>query len=116
MHPTADTHHFIFGHLSGRRVMPGARRLLVMGSYKIMRQLFTVSVLVVLAIPAYTQQTPPPKCELQELAIDAALGERGAQYDLGVEFYRGESVPRDYAKAAMMWRMASDAGSVEAAN
>jgi hypothetical protein len=27
MHPTADTIDFIFGNCSGRRVMPGARRL-----------------------------------------------------------------------------------------
>ena len=27
MHPTADTNHFIFGNLAGRRVMPGVRLL-----------------------------------------------------------------------------------------
>jgi hypothetical protein len=31
MHPTADTKAFIFGHLLGRRVMPGVRLFLVVG-------------------------------------------------------------------------------------
>ncbi|HEX8772935.1 MAG TPA: hypothetical protein VF735_04970 [Pyrinomonadaceae bacterium] len=53
---------------------------------------------------------------LEQLAVEAALGDTDAQYNLGVEFYRGDHFPRDYAKAATMWGKASTAGSVEAAN
>lgn len=61
-------------------------------------------------------QTKPGECDLQRLAIDAALGEVGAQYNLGVEFFRGSCVPKDYAKAANLWRKASDAGHTGASN
>jgi TPR repeat protein len=61
-------------------------------------------------------QAPASNCVIQELAIDAALGSTDAQYNLAVEFFTGRQVPRDYAKAANLWRKASDAGSVPASN
>src|SRR6185295_9172862 len=61
-------------------------------------------------------QAKKEECRLQEMAIDAALGNSDAQYDLGVEFHRGVDLPQDFAKAAMMWRMASNAGVIEAHN
>ncbi|HEX6188805.1 MAG TPA: tetratricopeptide repeat protein [Pyrinomonadaceae bacterium] len=61
-------------------------------------------------------QAKSDECDLQQLAIDAALGEVQAQYNLGVEFFRGTCVPRDYAKAANLWRKASDAGHAGASN
>ena len=61
-------------------------------------------------------QTKSGECDLQQLAIDAALGEVEAQYNLGVEFFRGRCVPKDYAKAANLWRKASDAGHTGASN
>lgn len=64
----------------------------------------------------YGQAASAPKCELQELAIAAALGDAEAQHDLGVVFHRGEDLPRDLAKAAAMWRMAADRGSIAALN
>jgi hypothetical protein len=61
---------------------------------------------------------PPPEAaiELRDLAIDAALGDRIAQYDLAVEFYRGNRLPRDYAKAGKLWRQAAAQGDVDATN
>jgi hypothetical protein len=35
------------------------------------------------------QSRNAPKCELQQLAINAALEDAEAQYDLGVELFRG---------------------------
>lgn len=61
-------------------------------------------------------QSKLPECEIQELAIMAALGDRTAQYNLGVEFFRGESIPKDFVKAANLWRKASDAGVIGAKN
>jgi TPR repeat protein len=58
----------------------------------------------------------PPKCDLQALAIEAALGDPAAQYNLAVEFHRGEKVPQDLASAAVLWRMATKAGNVGAFN
>jgi TPR repeat protein len=64
----------------------------------------------------YAQNATTSRCSLQEMAIDAALGNATAQYNLGVEFYRGEAVPRDYSKAAAMWRRAGEGGITAAFN
>ena len=61
-------------------------------------------------------QDQASNCVIQQMAIDAALGSTDAQYNLGVEFYGGRRVSRDYANAANLWRKASDAGSVPASN
>lgn len=56
-------------------------------------------------------------CEdLQTTAIDAALGDVTAQYNLGVDFFRGECVPKDLSKAAVMWRQAAASGEISAHN
>lgn len=81
-----------------------------------MRSLFIVSIFILLTVSDRAQQTSSPKCELQQLAIDAALGDIDAQFDLGVEFFRGLNIPRDYSKAATMWQLASAAGRIEATN
>jgi len=81
-----------------------------------MRVLLISLILLLLATTVHAQQSSIPKCELQQLAIDAALGDTAALYNLGVEFFRGTNLPRDYAKAANLWRRASEAGSVEASN
>lgn len=49
---------------------------------------------------------------MQELAINAALGDVKAQYNLGVIFFRKE----DYSKAAVMWRLSSNAGHISSFN
>ncbi len=81
-----------------------------------MRILFKSLIMLFLATTVHAQQSSLPKCELQQLAIDAALGDTAAQYNLGVEFFRGANLPRDYAKAANLWRRASEVGSVTASN
>lgn len=77
-----------------------------------------VIILCILVISAsvYGQNTEKPKCELQQLAVDAALGDSVAQHDLGVEFFRGINVPQDYSKAAAMWRLSGNAGNSQALN
>ena len=64
----------------------------------------------------YAQVPTESKCQIQELAINAALGDAEAQYDLGVEFHRGVNLTRDYSKAAAMWRLAGNGGIVAAFN
>lgn len=44
------------------------------------------------------------------------MGDPHAQYDLAVEFYRGKVVPRDYAKAAVLWRRVAEKGDANARN
>ena len=61
-------------------------------------------------------QKAPDPCSLQIIAIEAALGEPTALNNLAVEFYRGENVPRDYSKAASLWRQAVKTGAVGAHN
>src|SRR5688572_29468011 len=55
-------------------------------------------------------------CEVQELAIEAALGDKTAQYNLAVAFFTGERVPRDYSKSAVLWRLAVKDGNLGAHN
>jgi len=76
---------------------------------------FYFLILLLLATTVQAQEVSP-KCVLQQLAIDAAIGDPVAQYNLGVEFFRGADVPQDFAKAAILWRKASDAGDIGAAN
>ncbi len=84
----------------------------------ILTKLFLTSFAVLLSfIPVAAQaQTPPPSCEIQTLAIEAALGNADAQYELAVAFHQGEKVPRDLAKSAALWKMAAKAGIVPAYN
>jgi hypothetical protein len=73
-------------------------------------------VLLSLCSSYYSQEATETKCKLQEMAIDAALGDAEAQHDLGVAFHQGDLLPRDLAKAATMWRLAADGGVVSAFN
>lgn len=73
-------------------------------------------VLMALVACQHGRAKTEPKCDLQQLAIDAALGDAQAQYNLGVEFHRGESIPQDYSKAAAMWQLAGKNGVVESFN
>ncbi|HLL14693.1 MAG TPA: tetratricopeptide repeat protein [Pyrinomonadaceae bacterium] len=72
--------------------------------------------LLLFCLSHHGQTVSAPKCELQELAIAAALGDAEAQHDLGVAFHQGKDLPRDLAKAAAMWRMAADNGIIMALN
>ena len=81
-----------------------------------MRVLVGAIFLVIFSVLAHGQTANQNKCALQDLAIDAALGNHEAQYDLGVYFFRGEDVPQDFSKAAGMWRLAANAGMIEAHN
>jgi TPR repeat protein len=81
-----------------------------------MRILAGILILVSTLFPSSRQVSEKADCKLQELAIDAALGDPEAQYNLGVEFHRGDAIAQDFSKAAKMWKLASDAGIIEAYN
>ena len=81
-----------------------------------MKLLTSAFLVVFLSACQYAQQQPESKCRLQDLAINAALGDAEAQHNLGVEFHRGVNIPKDFSKAAVMWRLASSGGVVESAN
>jgi len=81
-----------------------------------MKLLTSAFVVILLSACHYGQQPSESKCKLQELAIDAALGDAEAQHNLGVEFHRGVSIPQDFSKAAAMWRLSSNGGVVESSN
>lgn len=81
-----------------------------------MRTLISFVILLLLSATAWAQKTSPPKCELEQLALGAALGDETAQYNLGVEFFSGKIVRQDYAKAAYFWGKVSEAGGVAASN
>jgi TPR repeat protein len=76
-----------------------------------MKLLSITFVLLCFCLCLYGQKSTSVECNLQELAINAALGKPEAQYDLGVEFYTGVNVGQDFSKAAVMWRLASQNGS-----
>jgi TPR repeat protein len=83
-----------------------------------MMKLFLFSFALLLSFVPGKAQTPsaPPSCEIQALAIEAALGGADAQYNLAVEFHKGDKVPQDFAKSAALWKMAAKGGVVSAYN
>ena len=82
-----------------------------------MKQFLFTLILLALFSTAHSQTlTVPQNCDLQALAIEAALGDPEAQYNLAVEFHQGEKVPQDLAKAADLWKMAAKGGVVSAYN
>lgn len=81
-----------------------------------MRLLASGFVLIILLSCNYGQGPPKASCKIQELAIDAALGDPQAQHNLGVEFHRGVEIAQDFGKAATMWRRSSEGGIVESFN
>jgi TPR repeat protein len=67
--------------------------------------------------PAGAQEAEPAVSPvILDLAERAALGDRTALYNLGVEYYRGEEAPRNYAKSAAFWRRAAEQGNAAAMN
>jgi TPR repeat protein len=81
-----------------------------------MKVLLLLCILAAFVGNASGQSSDERKCELQALAIEAALGDPDAQYDLAVEFHRGDAIPQDLAKAAELWRMAAKGGVISAFN
>jgi Sel1 repeat len=81
-----------------------------------MRILIAINILFLTAGLSLAQTENQSKCKVQDLAVDAALGDPIAQYDLGVAFYQGVDVPQDFSKAATMWRLSSSAGVVASHN
>jgi len=56
----------------------------------------------VLAIPALGEEN---SCDhILDLAVEAALDDPKAQYNLAVEHWRGECVPKDLSKSRVLWR------------
>lgn len=81
-----------------------------------MRILIAISILALAATWAGAQTVSESKCKVQDLAVDAALGDPIAQHDLGVAFHQGVDVAQDFSKAAIMWRLSSSAGVIESHN
>ena len=66
---------------------------------------------------ATTQVRAADDCDnLTDTAINAALDSPDSLYDLGVAFYVGECVKKDYSQAAILWRKAANLGVIPAKN
>lgn len=81
-----------------------------------MRYIFVVTLMFLICLVSCGQKPATKECELQDVAIDAALGDPVAQHDIGVAFYTGNGVTQDYGKAAIMWQKACDGGNIQAFN
>jgi TPR repeat protein len=66
--------------------------------------------------PCFAEEAEPPCADLTERAIDAALGDSVATYNLAVEFYTGRCVKQSYENAAILWERAAASGVVNAKN
>ena len=73
-----------------------------------------LSVLALAAVVACRSHAPNDR--LTKLAIDAAAGDTEARYNLAVELYRGDSIPRDYSRAAALWKQGMERGNINATN
>jgi len=71
---------------------------------------------LVALIAALGCRSRTPSDRITKLAVDAAAGDSLARYNLGVELYRGDSLARDYARAAALWKQAMEQGNVDATN
>jgi TPR repeat protein len=76
-----------------------------------MRALMTLVVAATVACRSHA-----PNERIAKLAVDAATGDSTARYNLAVELYRGDSVSRDYTKAAALWKQSMEQGSINATN
>lgn len=72
--------------------------------------------LVAASLLVFPAWAGPEQCPVQDFAIEAALGNAVAQYNLGVELYRGERLEQNLEKAAALWRMSVASGNVPAHN
>jgi TPR repeat protein len=89
-----------------------------MFSRRILKSLLFLALWMVMSggVPSFAQDRPSRCNQVQDLAVEAALGDATAQYNLAVEFFKGESVPMDLAKSAMLWRLAVQSGNIKAHN
>ena len=72
---------------------------------------FFVVVMIGLLLPlSLSAQT------IDELKTRAANGDAAAQHDLGLCYYNGEGVTKDYAEAVRWWRKAAEQGVAAAQN
>lgn len=83
-------------------------------------RLFHLVIAAVLSLAACrsAKQKPVPapgaSAEIRKLSEQAARADPVALHNLGVAYFRGVQVPRDYAKAAAFWRRAAEMGDVTA--
>lgn len=57
-----------------------------------------------------------PNGGIAQLERQATGGDPMARYDLAVDYFRGDSIPRDYARAAALWQQLAAQGSASAMN
>lgn len=67
-------------------------------------------------LPSCAKAEREPCDSLTTTAIGAALGDSTDAYNLGVEFYTGKCIERDYESAATMWEKAASSGVISAKN
>ncbi len=77
-----------------------------------MKNFASLGLLLSLALPAAAAVDD----ELTRTAVEAALDDRDALYNLAVKFYQGAELPQSYAHAARLWQKAAALGSIAAKN
>ena len=76
-------------------------------------KILAILALMLASAPSYASED----CNhMLQLAIDAAVGEPTAQYNLAVEHWRGECVEKDLSISRNLWEKAADAGMADAYN
>ncbi len=81
---------------------------------------FGLGLVVLVTIAAAIFQSPSPRDpglgSLESLRLKADRGDVEAQTELGYSYFKGESVPRDLAKALYWWRTAAERGDAYSQN
>ena len=75
-----------------------------------------VAWLLAALLAACSREQDDACASLADTAAGAALGDAVDAYNLGVEFYKGKCVGKNYASAATMWEKAAAGGVVSAKN
>lgn len=80
-------------------------------------RVFVLSLLLSGCAPDESIDSGNDRCtHLSNLAIEAALGSADSQYNLAVEFWRGECVEPNLVSAAYLWEQAAEQGVLQAHN
>lgn len=74
------------------------------------RTIFPVLILLMLAPPSIAAAEAQPPAHVQELRARAANGDAEAQFNLGGIYFKGREVAQDYAESAKWLRLAATSG------
>jgi len=88
----------------------------VSGLIKQMPRILIGCCCVFVAVSRLSAQLEPPPLNIQEVKKQAEAGNANAQFDLGLHYYRGDGVPKNFAEACKWYLHAAEQNQMYAQN